>query len=79
MNIPTLKCDYDKVKHSPFSARLMVLDNLLLSELTGKSQDWFSVFNGSISSLGDLQVEAEQSKNVRFTYSENVRFSCLKG
>jgi len=48
----------------------LALDNLLLSELTGKSQDWFSVFNSSISSLDDLQAEAEESKNVRIIYGE---------
>ncbi len=42
----------------------MVMDGILLSELTGKLGDYFSVFGGSICNVNDLQVKAESSKNI---------------
>ena len=46
----------------------MALSNHLLSELTGKPGDYYSVFKGSICSIDDLQIEAESSKNFRLIY-----------
>mmetsp|Transcript_15810 Transcript_15810/g.33418 ORF Transcript_15810/g.33418 Transcript_15810/m.33418 type:complete len:244 (-) Transcript_15810:383-1114(-) len=48
------------------SAKLAVLDNVLLGELTGKSWDYFSVFNdSSISNINDLLIGANSpSDNV---------------
>jgi len=57
-----------QAKHNLFCAKFASLNNLLLTELTGQSGDWFVVFDDSIGNIDDLQTEAESSKNVRLIY-----------
>jgi len=52
-------------KHSKHAAGVHVaLDNVLLMELKGKYWDCFSVFEGSICNMNDLQAAAESSKDI---------------
>ena len=75
-NLSLLKQTYDDKfpmvsKHSPFVAKYIALDSLLLTELTGKSGDYFSVF-GSISGMNDLQDEAKSNKDMTLLQSSHV-------
>jgi len=69
-------------KHSGFVARHMLLDSFLLQELTGKSRDYFSLFDGSICSMNDLQDEAKETKDLALlqcSYVFNVIIEYWKG
>jgi len=60
-------------KHSKsFVAKYMALDSILLTELTGKSGDYFSVFNGSICNIDDLKDEAKATKDFSLLQSCHV-------
>lgn len=50
----------------------MALDSLLLTELTGKPGDYFSVLGGSISNMKDLQDEAKATKDMILLQSSHV-------
>ncbi len=77
-NLSLLKQTYDDkfpmvAKHSPFVAKYIALDSLLLSVLTGgKSGDFFSVFNGSICNMNDIQDEAKSNKDMTLLQSSHV-------
>ena len=58
------------MKHNIYAAKLALLDCVLLMELTGRQTagDYFSVFDGSICNLDDLQAEAESIKHTRLLH-----------
>mmetsp|Transcript_38056 Transcript_38056/g.66749 ORF Transcript_38056/g.66749 Transcript_38056/m.66749 type:complete len:344 (-) Transcript_38056:35-1066(-) len=59
-------------KHSPYAAKLALLDNMLLMELTGKFGDYFSAFEGSICNMNDLQDVAKLTKDLQLLQSSHV-------
>mmetsp|Transcript_4493 Transcript_4493/g.9952 ORF Transcript_4493/g.9952 Transcript_4493/m.9952 type:complete len:1333 (+) Transcript_4493:111-4109(+) len=50
-------------RHSNFCVKWTMCDYILLAELTGKPEDYFSVLEDSISSLDDIEAEAISSHN----------------
>jgi len=48
-------------RHNQIAAKWAVMDCVLLMELTGKSQDYFSVLGDSISNTDELEAEAKSS------------------
>jgi len=59
-------------KHSQWTAKLALLDCILLMELTGKSCDCFSFFQGSIKDLNDLRDVAKLSNDLHLLQSSHV-------
>ncbi|KAL9181842.1 hypothetical protein ACHAXT_012185 [Thalassiosira profunda] len=60
-------------KHSLFVGKYMALDSLLLTVLTGESEDYFSVFEGgSIAGMQDLQEVAKSSRDLTLLQSSHV-------
>jgi len=59
-------------KQSKYASRCALLDNMLLTVLTGESWDFFSVFEGSICNLKDLQDDAKSSQDALWLQSSNV-------
>jgi len=59
-------------KHSQYAAKCALLDSVLLMELTGKSGDYFSAFEGTICNMNDLQDSAKSSKDLHLLQSSHV-------
>jgi len=59
-------------KHSQHAAKCGLLDSILLMELTGKSGNYFSAFEGSICSMNDLQDVATSIKDLHLLQSSHV-------
>mmetsp|Transcript_30851 Transcript_30851/g.66674 ORF Transcript_30851/g.66674 Transcript_30851/m.66674 type:complete len:1679 (-) Transcript_30851:132-5168(-) len=59
-------------KHSQHAAKCGLLDSILLMELTGKSGNYFSAFEGSIGSMNDLQDTATSINDLHLLQSIHV-------
>lgn len=59
-------------KFSQHSAKHGILDNILLGALTGKFWDSFSVFEGSINNISDLQAEAVSLKDNQLLFTVHL-------